>query len=452
MHRWTTLAFAVAIVSLVSAADAQAAHFSTWAPAQKVDEIAANSSELNTPSLDGCPIQSPDGLSLYMASNRPGGMGSLDIWVAHRASTDAPFGAPENLGEPINSAADDFCPTPIRGGGLFFVSRRTTAESCGLGDIYFSRLNPVHGWATPSHLACAPEGPNSDLDEQGPSYVEVDGRTLLYFSRSSVSVPGDIYVGEKVAGGSFGPASPVAELNSAANDIQPNVRKDGLEVVFSSNHAYAGAQGGQDVYVSTRASADDPWSAPVNLGTAVNTPAGETRPSLSWDARTLLFGRAPGPEGMSDIYVATRDSSPERKGDLRVCVVGRDFGTASTEIEPVEPGRARCEYCSYRFRARAPLEELLAGIPAGTRSSSWDRRVLAQEEEPPEAEHEAEGQGEPGPVGELERHQGVAAFAAHGDCRTIAMARPTSATHTARNPASRATVVRTPMWSKGPSP
>jgi hypothetical protein len=234
-------------------------------------------------------------------------MGLLDIWVARRASTDAPFGAPENLGEPINSAADDFCPTPVRGGGLFFVSRRTTAESCGLGDIYFSRLNPVHGWATPSHLACAPGGPNSVLDEQGPSYVEVDGRALLYFSRSSASVPGDIYVGEKVADGSFGPASPVAELNSAANDIQPNVRKDGLEVVFSSNNAYAGAQGGQDVYVSTRASAADPWSAPVNLGTAVNTAAGETRPSLSWDARTLLFGRAPGPEGMSDIYVATRD-------------------------------------------------------------------------------------------------------------------------------------------------
>jgi len=61
------------------------------------------------------------------------------------------------------------------------------------------------------------------------------------------------------------------------------------------------------VYVSTRASGDDPWSAPVNLGTAVNTPAGETRPSLSRDAQTLLFGRAPGTEGMSDIYVATRD-------------------------------------------------------------------------------------------------------------------------------------------------
>ena len=314
MRRWTTLMLAVATVTLLSAAPAGARYFSGWAPAQKVDEIAGNSSELNTPSVDGCPIQAPDGLSLYLASNRTGGLGGLDIWVARRASTDAPFGAPENLGEPINSASDDFCPTPVRGGGLYFVSRRTTAESCGLGDVYFSRLNPVHGWAAPTHLACAPDGPNSVLDEQGPSYVEVDDGAHLFFSSSSATVAGDIFVSERLADGSFGPASPVGELNSAGNDIQPNVRRDGLEVVFSSNHAHPGALGGQDVYVSTRASVDDPWSAPVNVGSAVNTAAGETRPSLSWDAQTLLFGRAPAPEGMSDIYLATREALTGNEG------------------------------------------------------------------------------------------------------------------------------------------
>jgi hypothetical protein len=51
-------------------------HFSAWGPAQKVDEIAGNSSELNMPFLDGCPIRAPAGLSLYMASNRPGGHGA----------------------------------------------------------------------------------------------------------------------------------------------------------------------------------------------------------------------------------------------------------------------------------------------------------------------------------------------------------------------------------------
>lgn len=305
MRRWIALSLAAVIVVVVPAA-ARAMNFSAWSTAEKIDEIAGNSSELDTPFVDGCPMESPDGLSLYMASNRPGGEGGLDIWVAHRESTSAPFGAPENLGPPVNSAADDFCPTPVRGGGLFFVSREALAGSCGLGDIYFTRFNPNHGWREPMHLACAPEGPNSALDEQGPSYVEAGERGFLSFSRSSTTVPGDIYVSEGIAGGSFGSASPVAELNDAtANDIQPNVRKDGREVVFSSNRA--GTLGAQDIWVSTRESIDDPWSAPVNLGDGVNTGAAETRPSLSWGAERLLFGRAPGPEGLSDIYLSTRE-------------------------------------------------------------------------------------------------------------------------------------------------
>ena len=311
MRNVVTLGLAAVFLSVLPVPEAQAMPLSAWSPAQKIDEVAGNSLELNTPSLDGCPIQSPDGLSIYLASNRPGGKGSLDIWVARRASEDAPFAAPENLPEPVNSAADDFCPTPVRGGGLYFVSRRTTAASCGLGDIYFTRFNPVHGWSDPVHFFCAPEGPNSVLDEQGPSVVEVAGTSLLYFSSSSASVPGDIYVSERVADGGFGPASPVAELNSAANDIQPNVRKDGREIVLSSNRT---GSLGQDIWTSTRPSVEEPWSPPANLGDAVNTGAAETRPSLSWDAQTLYFGRAPGPEGMSDIYQADRTklTGPDR--------------------------------------------------------------------------------------------------------------------------------------------
>jgi WD40-like Beta Propeller Repeat len=298
----------VAAVLAMSATALAGLQFSAWSTAQKIDEIGGNDSELNTPFIDGCPIQSPDGLSLYMASTRPRFEGDtrtdLDIWVARRASTSSPFGRPVNLGAPVNSTADDFCPTPVRGGGLFFVSRRATSESCGLGDIYRTRLDLNGHWREPRHLACAPSGPNSALDEQGPSYVEAGDKVLLYFSRNSASVAGDIYVSERVAG-VFGPAAPVAGLNDvAANDIQPNVRKDGLEVVFSSNRA--GTLGGQDIWSATRASVTGPWSQPVNLGGAVNSAANETRPSLNWQATQLLFGRAPGPEGMSDIYISTR--------------------------------------------------------------------------------------------------------------------------------------------------
>ena len=306
-----------AVLLLAFAAVASAApKFSNWSTASKIDALPGQNSELNTPFVDGCPILSPDGRSLYMASDRPGGHGGLDIWVARRARPRGPFGAPVNLPEPVNSSADDFCPTPLRGDRLFFVSRRVIGGSCGMGDIYLTRRNRSGGWHQPQHLACDPAGPNSPLDEQGPSYLRLEGGVAqLYFSRSSPSVPGDLYVSKKRGNASLGRAKWVRGLNTAGNDIQPNVREDGLEIVFSSNHPHANAQGGQDIYRATRRSVRDPWSAPANLGTAINTAAGETRPALSSGARTLLFGRAPGPEGGSDIYVSTRKASRTRTRD-----------------------------------------------------------------------------------------------------------------------------------------
>ena len=105
----------------------------------------------------------------------------------------------------------------------------------------------------------------------------------------------------------FGPASPIAELNTAAADGQPNVRRDGLEIFFFSNRAGAA---GNDIYAATRASTADAWSTPVNLGPNVNSAASETRPSLSWDGTTLYFGSTRtggGAEGDSDHYVTTRE-------------------------------------------------------------------------------------------------------------------------------------------------
>jgi len=301
------LAVAAVAMVLVGGVLAQA----SWAPAQKIDEMSGNSPDVNTTALDGCPIQSPNGLSLYMASNRPGGRGGLDIWVATRTSTGAPWGAPSNLGEPVNSAADDFCPTPVGERGLFFVSREALPGACGQGDIYFTHRNGSGAWAEPQRLLCTPAGPNSELDEQGPSWVDVSGKLRgpkeLYFSRNSVTpnVPGEIFMSTRQNGARFGPATAVTALNNAAaNDIQPNVRADGLEVVFSSNRS--GTVGTQDIWAATRTGVAAAWSAPVNLGTVVNTAAGESRPSLSRDGRQLLFGRAPGPEGNSDIYVTTR--------------------------------------------------------------------------------------------------------------------------------------------------
>ena len=264
-----------------------AKHFSAWA-----DPSQDGLGNVNTTSLEGCSMQSPDGLSLYFASDRLGGLGATDIWVAHRVSTDASWGAPVNLGAPINTAASEVCPTPVRGNGLFFISARSGGY--GLGDIYFARLTD-HGWTAPVNLG---GGVNSSAGEAGPSYFEADGHAFLYFSRGP-----DIYASEQASDGSWGSAAPVTELNSTSNDFRPNVRKDGLEVVFDSNRA--GGSGGQDLWTATRESVHDAWSAPINL-VNLNTPFDELRASFSWDAKTLYFSRTGGLGGSMDLWVTTR--------------------------------------------------------------------------------------------------------------------------------------------------
>ena len=259
---------------------------------------------VSSAAADGCPIESPDGLSLFIASNRDpigGPTDTNDIWVARRTSTETTFGAPVRLPLPVNSTAADFCPTPLSGKGLLFVSARAVTGACGAGDIYFTRKHPVRGWLTPSNLGCSATGagPNSAGGEFSPSWVETNEGTLLFFSSPGAGGLQDIYVSQRRSDGTFAPGTAVAGLNTAGfNDQMPNVSRDGLEMVFASDRT--GGAGLFDIYVSTRQSTADAWGAPVNLGPSVNTTAAETRPSLSGDGERLHFGRA------GDIWVSTR--------------------------------------------------------------------------------------------------------------------------------------------------
>src|SRR5215210_8869229 len=117
------LALVVGVVS--GAALAASGDYGAWSTAVRVESIPGTDPDFNGPYLDGCPFVSRDNKTFYMASNRPGGLGGIDIWVSTRASARDPWGAPLNVGAPVNSAANDFCPTIARDGHLFyFVSNR----------------------------------------------------------------------------------------------------------------------------------------------------------------------------------------------------------------------------------------------------------------------------------------------------------------------------------------
>jgi OOP family OmpA-OmpF porin len=80
---------------------------------------------LNSPSYDGEPNISADGLTLYFGSDRSRGIGHRDIWVATRASLSSPFGPPTDVGKPVDSASEEATPDLSRGGRtLLFLSDR----------------------------------------------------------------------------------------------------------------------------------------------------------------------------------------------------------------------------------------------------------------------------------------------------------------------------------------
>ncbi|MGA8203166.1 MAG: hypothetical protein WB812_01530 [Woeseiaceae bacterium] len=271
----------------------------TWGPA--VAETA-----VNTPSSEGCPIETADGLSLIIASNRDG---QLDLWAADRDTIRAPWQAPRKLEAPANSDSNDFCPFPVWGRALLFVSERADGTGCGVtgGDIYYTRQSPAGGWAEPVNLGCAPDGPNTPGPERSPSIVETWYGTFLFYSTNGGSGDNDIYV-SRLGRDGFGPGHVVSSLSSEFEDFMPNVRpreRGGFEIVFNSNrpswgpHA-ASAMGGQDVYTSTALFLTGHWSSPVNLGPNVNTSGNETRATMSGDGKRLHFGRD------GDIYVSER--------------------------------------------------------------------------------------------------------------------------------------------------
>jgi WD40 repeat protein len=282
-----------------------------WGPAQLVD---ARTGNINTGALEGCPIEGPDGHYLFFASNRANGYGGNDIWAAYRPSVQDEFLVPHVLPgslqppESVNSTANDFCPTPLTGGRLMFVSTRVSAQcgTAGIANIYETRLDPALGWLEPHVLPCdGPDSINSAWDEFSPSLIEAEGRTILFFSSGRDGMQ-KIYMSERQPDGPWGPATRVEELNSAAQDARPNVSDDGLEIVFDSTRQGANP----DIWTARRTSLSKPWSTPVRLGTNVNSEASETRASLSRDGRRLYFGS--NRNGTSDIFVSMR-SWPDGK-------------------------------------------------------------------------------------------------------------------------------------------
>jgi len=249
---------------------------------------------INSSSADAGTSFTADGLELYFSSNRPGGfaggiMGE-DVWVSTRASIDDPWGLPVNLGAAVNGTTDE-CSPSISPDGL---------------TLYFS-----DEWGGPTR----PGG--------------LGGADIWMARRTGRDAPWDMAVNVG------------APIDTPANEVTPMIGADGLTLIFASDRA--GGQGGYDVWMSTRASIEDDWTEPVNLGGLVNSASDDLEPSLSSDKRVLIFAsRRAGGYGNWDLWMSTRKTRSDAWGTP--VNLGPWFNSAEHEGQPVIGADGRMLY------------------------------------------------------------------------------------------------------------
>lgn len=315
----TLLVGGMAGIAITQATAAEAHRFSDWSAPVNLGPV------INSTFSEQHPSISKDGRSLYFASNRPGGLGVLDIYVSQRASVHDPWGSPVNLGSTVNTTVDEGNPAFSRDEHLMFFQSDRPGGLGGI-DIWVSRRNNTHddfAWQPAVNLGA---GVNSTAGDQAPSYFDNDedgengagGAPQLFFASTRPGGPGmlDIYMSEQTPAGCFGPAVLVTELSSPGGDSRPSIRRDGLEIFFQSNRI--GSLGLADLWVATRESTLDAWSTPVNLGVTINTVFSEQNPYLSSNGKTLFFASdRPGGSGGLDLYMTTRRKARGHSGDDR---------------------------------------------------------------------------------------------------------------------------------------
>jgi len=270
---------------------------------------------VNTSSPDVLDCISSDGLAIYLDSDRPGGYGLWDIWLTTREAIGDDWGAPVNLGPPINTNYDDAAAC-ISSDGLELYFQSNRPGGYGGWDIWkttreTSERNPEGYWSEPQNL-----GPlvNSSYWD-GLPWLSFDGLELYYYSRNRTGGYGhdDIWISRRETINSpwEAPINLGPVINSSASESCSFVSSDGLLLLLCEDvqsPLRPGGFGNGDIWLTRRASVNDPWSNLLNLGPMVNTSSYDGAPRISPDGSMLYFcSERPGGFGgeiYGDIYQA----------------------------------------------------------------------------------------------------------------------------------------------------
>ena len=166
----------------------------------------------------------------------------------------------------------------------------------------------------PTNFGATVNSPAAD----GCPNISTDGLSLIFCSiRSGTSGPVDLWVATRTTTEeNWGTPVPLANITSPAEENWPYVSTDGLSLYFcdqfEGEQPRPGGHGLSDIWISTRATASDPWGQPENLGPSINTSNYEACPFIWNESCTLLFSSdRPGGSGRWDLWMTTRETKSD---------------------------------------------------------------------------------------------------------------------------------------------
>ncbi|NDF98486.1 MAG: flagellar motor protein MotB, partial [Chitinophagia bacterium] len=189
--------------------------------------------------------------------------------------------APKNLGPTVNSKMAEYLPSQtIDGKQLFFTRRVDTYNE----DFFTSNGTRSGTWESSFPVKGSLNTPQSE----GAMMISQDGELLVFTGCYRPDSYGgcDLYISYRTASGWSAAVNLGAAVNSDQWESQPCLSPDKQELYFASRRT--GGYGGSDLYVC-KMQDNGTWSAPINLGPSVNTPADEQCPFIHADNQTLYF-------------------------------------------------------------------------------------------------------------------------------------------------------------------
>ncbi len=142
--------------------------------------------EVNTEYYESHPFVSPDGKYLFFTSDRPGGVGNIDLYVSKREN-DGTWTPAVNLGKEINTAKNEITPFVDSLNNLYFASK---GRKDGIGgyDIYKAAMTGDMAWG---NVKILPLPINTEADESGPALKS--GKIYLSSDRKNGCGGKDLY-------------------------------------------------------------------------------------------------------------------------------------------------------------------------------------------------------------------------------------------------------------------